>query len=138
MNSGPPCPPWIEALAVLVDGDFLDGERAYCSDTGQGDRFDLIKSYSESQAAPAPPDIPFELLLSTPEADWCPPDANPPEPFDSHEQCNAANAIHVELARDLVADWPRGEVVFVDAPHEIFTAALDTVADTVRAVASTA
>lgn len=84
----------------------------------------------------APPDIPFELILSTADMDWCPPDANPPEPFASQDQCNSAHAIHVGLARDLVASWPQGKVTLIDAPHEIFASQLDAVVGTVESIIS--
>lgn len=138
MNSGPPCPPWRQALESLVDDDFLAGEEAYCSDTGGSDRFDLDASYAEAQAAPAPPDIPLQLLISSVDFDWCPPDSNPPEPFASQEQCRAANRVHVELARAIVAAWPRGEITLVDASHEIFTTQLDVVVQAVHTVITSA
>lgn len=133
INSGPPCPPWLAALPKLGNENLLSDEEANCADTGgRRDRFDLNASYSEDQAAPAPPDIPFELIISTADTDWCPPSENPPGPFASQEQCHAAYAIHERLAREIVARWPQGNFNQIDAPHEVYATQLDAIVQTVQ------
>jgi pimeloyl-ACP methyl ester carboxylesterase len=135
MNSGPPCGPWLAALPELGNDNLLAGEKANCADTGgDRDRFDLNASYLAEQASPAPPDIPFELIISTADTDWCPSSANPPDPFATQEQCHAAYAIHEHLARQIVAQWRQGNFSQIDAPHEIYSTQLDAIVELVQNV----
>ena len=139
MNSGPPCPAWLDGLGKLGNPGLLADETRICQGGGSGgERFDLIASAAEEAAAPAPPDIPFELMLSAADADWCPPDADPPEPFASQEQCQAAYEINTETAAAIVAAWPQGHITTIDAPHEIYRTTLAAVVALVRDVASRA
>jgi hypothetical protein len=39
----------------------------------RSERFDGNTSSLQEASAPAPPDIPFELVISGVDADWCPP-----------------------------------------------------------------
>jgi pimeloyl-ACP methyl ester carboxylesterase len=74
MNSGPPCGPWLQALTGLGNVQLLADETANCADNhAVRDRLDLDASWAEEETAPAPPDIPFELVISSADADWCPP-----------------------------------------------------------------
>jgi pimeloyl-ACP methyl ester carboxylesterase len=128
MNSGPPCGPWLAALQDLGNPGLLADEAAICADNGATrDRFDLNASWAQEEAAPAPPDIPFELVISTADGDWCPPEASKPDPFASREQCLAAWAIHERIARDIVAAWPMGHFSTLNGPHPLWTAQLDAV-----------
>ena len=136
MNSGPPCGPWLAALPELGNAALLAEETAICADNGaRRDRFDLDASWAEAEAAPDPPDIPFELVISTADGDWCPPDDNAPAPFESREQCLAAWAIHERIAHDIVAAWPMGHFSTIEGPHPLWTAQLTAVVDLITGVA---
>jgi pimeloyl-ACP methyl ester carboxylesterase len=136
MNSGPPCGPWLAALPDLGNARLFADETAICADNGASrDRFDLNASWAEEGAAPAPPSIPFELVISTADGDWCPPGDDAPAPFESREQCLAAWAIHEGIARDIVATWPMGHFSTLDGPHPLWTAQLDAVTDLIVGVA---
>lgn len=135
MNSGPPCGPWLAALPALGNADLLAGETAYCAgDDGGSERFDGNASFQQEQSAPSPPDIPFELTISSVDADWCPPDQNQPGPFASQDQCHAAHDIHRRLAEEIVTQWPQGRFSEIDAPHEMYTTDLDTIVAIVHGV----
>lgn len=117
--------------------DLLAGENAYCAgDDGGSERFDGNASFWQEQSAPAPPDIPFELTISSVDADWCPPDQSQPGPFASQDQCHAAHDIHRRLAEEIVTQWPQGGFSEIDAPHEIYTTDLDTIVAIVQGVDS--
>jgi hypothetical protein len=73
-------------------------------------------------------------VISTVDGDWCPPSANPPDPFASQEQCHAAYAIHERIAGEIVGQWPQGNLSEIDAPHEIYATQLDAVAELVDSV----
>jgi pimeloyl-ACP methyl ester carboxylesterase len=130
MNSGPPCGPWLSGLSTLGNLQLLAAESAYCADNGGNrDRLDGNASWAQAEAAPAPPDIPLELVISTADGDWCPAGVTEPAPFASRDQCLAAWAIHEGIAHDLVAAWPMGRLSELEAPHELWTAELDAVTD---------
>jgi len=139
MSSGPPCGPWLAALPSLDNPQLLADETANCADNhGRRDRYDGNAYWAEMQAAPAPPDIPFELVISTVDGDWCPPGQSSWAPFASLEQCEAAWAIGEGIARDLVKAWPNGHLTELKARHAMWFDDLDGVLNLIEGVAGRA
>ena len=99
-----------------------------------GETFDGNASFAQEETAPDPPDIPFELVISSVDGDWCPPDQAQPAPFASQDQCHAAHDIHVRIAREIVARWPQGHFSELDGPHEIYSADLSALVELIEGV----
>ena len=109
MNAVPPAGPWLEDALPLMTEQERAEEEAYYRGEGGGEAFDWIASFAELDAAPAPPDVPFLVLIST--------IAQCERPDDI---CGRTYGVYETTMRELAASWPQGRLVQLEAEHEIF------------------
>ena len=108
MNPVPPADPWLDEAEALFTPEEYAGEVAYYQ--GQnGENFDYLTSSEQIAAAPAPPEVPFEMIIST------------------NVQCEGADiclksyAVYEDIMQAVTADWPQGNFSRVMALHQIFS-----------------
>lgn len=109
MNAVPPAGFWLENALPLMSEQERADEEAYYRGEGGGEAFDWIAASAELDAAPAPPDVPFLVLIST--------IAQCESPDDI---CGRTYGVYETTMQDLAASWPQGQVVQLEAGHEIF------------------
>ena len=109
MNAVPPAGPWLDrALALMTEQERAE-EEAYYRGEGEGEQFDWYASFTELDAAPAPPDVPFLVLISTIAQCESPDDV-----------CGRTYGVYETVMRELADSWPQGRFVQIETGHEIF------------------
>jgi pimeloyl-ACP methyl ester carboxylesterase len=126
MNAVPPARPWLErALALMTEQERAE-EEAYYRGEGEGEQFDWYASFTELDAAPAPPDVPFLVLISTIAQCESPDDV-----------CGRTYGVYETVMRELAESWPQGQFLELEASHQIYghrdaVAAIRRVVEAVR------
>jgi pimeloyl-ACP methyl ester carboxylesterase len=126
MNPVPPAGPWLEgALPLMTEQERAEEETFY---RGEGDweQFDWYASFAELDAAAAPPDVPFLVLISTIVQCVSPDDV-----------CGRTYGVYESTMRELADSWPHGQYLQLEALHEIYqdpeaVAAIRRVVEAVR------
>lgn len=108
MNPVPPYGPWVEqGFPSMTLKERLD-ETTYF-DGQNGEALDYGAASEELDAAAAPPDIPFELFIST--IAQC---------AHAHDICARSYAAYESIMHEIAESWPDGHVSQLDADHELF------------------
>lgn len=108
MNPVPPAHPWLEEVSKLFTAQEYADEEAYYN--GQnGESFDYLTSSEQVAAAPIPPDIPFEMLIST-----------NAQCEDNTGPCMKSYSAYEKIMQEITAAWPQGNFSQVATSHEIF------------------
>jgi Predicted hydrolases or acyltransferases (alpha/beta hydrolase superfamily) len=108
MNPVPPAHPWLDEVSKLFSVQEYADEEAYYN--GQnGESLDYLTSSEQVVAAPMPPDIPFEMLIST--SAQC---------EDSTGPCMKSYPAYEKIMQEVTAAWPHGNFSQVATSHEIF------------------
>jgi len=115
MNPVPPAHPWLDEVSLIFTTREYAGEKRYYGGENQ-ESIDYLTSSEQLAAAPPPPNVPFEMLIST--IVQCEsPDGVCGKSYSNYEQ----------IERDVAAAWPRGNSSQVVAGHEIFLEDIDAV-----------
>jgi pimeloyl-ACP methyl ester carboxylesterase len=113
MNAVPPAGPWLEKALPLMTEQERAEEEAFYRGASEGDAFDeafdWYASFAQLEAAPAPPDVPFLVLIST-IAECDRPD----------DVCGRTHGVYETTMQALAASWPLGRFTQLDTGHEIF------------------
>ena len=122
MNPVPPAHPWLDEVSKVFTAQEYTDEQSYYQ--GQnGESFDYLTSNEQLTAAPKPPAVPFEMLIST--------DA---QCEDSTGPCMKSYPIYERIMHEVTAAWPHGNFSQVAASHEIYLDHPDAVVATVERV----
>lgn len=125
MNPVPPAHPWLDEVSKVFTAQQYADEQGYYH--GQnGGPFDYLTSSEQLSAAPKPPRVPFEMLIST----------NVQCADDSTGACMKSYPNYEEIMKDVTAAWPHGSFSEVAAGHEIYLDHLDEVIAVVEKVLS--
>lgn len=125
MNPVPPAHPWLDEVSQIFTTQGFSEEQAYYQ--GQnGGPFDYLVSSEQLTAAPKPPEVPFEMLIST----------NVQCADDSTGGCIKSYSIYERIMQEVAAAWPKGNFSQVEAGHNIFLDDAETVVTTVERVLS--
>ena len=123
MNPVPPAHPWLDDVNKVFTAEEYAGEEAYYQGDN-GESIDYLTSSEQLQAAPAPPEIPFEMLLST--------DIQ----CEGADICLKSYAMYERIMEEVTASWPHGNYTQVEALHNLFLEDPDAVVATVERVLS--
>ena len=126
MNPVPPADPWLERALPLMTEQERAEEDGYYSGEGEGEQFDWYASFTELDAAPAPPVVPFLMLIST-IAECDSPD----------DVCGRTYSVYETTMKELADTWPQGQFLQLETGHEIYqdpdaVAAIRTVIEATR------
>jgi pimeloyl-ACP methyl ester carboxylesterase len=126
MNPVPPAGPWLEGALPLMTEQERAEEEAITRGEGEGEQFDWYASFTELDAAPAPHDVPFLVLIST--------IAQCESPDDI---CGRTYGVYETTMQELADSWPQGQFLQLETGHEIYqdpeaVAAIRRVVDAVR------
>lgn len=125
MNPVPPAHPWLDEVSKVFTAQQYTDEQGYYQ--GQnGGPFDYLTSSEQLTAAPKPPTVPFEMLIST--------DVQCED--DNTGACLKSYSIYERIMKDVAAAWPHGNFSQVAASHEIYRDDPDAVVATVERVLS--
>jgi pimeloyl-ACP methyl ester carboxylesterase len=114
MNPVPPAGPWLEqALPLMTEQERVEEEMYYRGE-GDGEAFDWNLSSAQLEAASPPPDVPFEMLISTVAQCESPDDV-----------CGRTYGVYESVMRAVAEEWPQGHFSQVEAGHETFYSAFD-------------
>jgi pimeloyl-ACP methyl ester carboxylesterase len=128
MNPEPPADQIVERIHPLAGftREVRQEDRAYLrGENPEG--IDWFASSEELNKAPAPPPIPFEMLLSK-KVPGCEGDPLP--------LCLKSDATYVEIEREVAQQWPHSSVHKVDAGHVMFLDKPEVAVEAVKRVAS--
>ena len=106
INPVPPAQAWLPEVSKVFTEEELAGEEAYYRGEN-GESLDYLTSSEQLAAAAAPPDVPFEMLLST--SVQC----------EGDEICLKTYAIYEEIMEEVTAAWPLGNNTKVEALHNL-------------------
>jgi alpha/beta hydrolase family protein len=125
MNPVPPAHPWLDEVSQIFTTQGFSDEKAYYQ--GQnGGPFDYLTSSEQLTAAPKPPEVPFEMLLST----------NVQCEDDNTGACLKSYPNYERIMKDVTAAWPHGHFSQMAASHEIYHDNPDAVVAIVERVLS--
>jgi pimeloyl-ACP methyl ester carboxylesterase len=123
MNSVPPAGPWLEQATPLMSDQEWVEEEAYYRGEGGGEAIDWNLSSEQLDAAPPPPDVPFEMLISTIAQCESPDDV-----------CSRTYRVYETIMQATADEWPQGHFSQVEAGHETFHGAFDETIAVIRRV----
>jgi hypothetical protein len=123
MNPVPPAHPWLDQVSKVFTAEEYTGEEAYYR-ADNGESIDYLTSSEQLVAAPTPPDVPFEMLIST--SHQC----------EDAEICLKSYSIYERIMQEVTVAWPRGNFSQVAALHNIFEDDPDAVVATVERILS--
>jgi hypothetical protein len=113
--------PWLEEVGQVFTPELYAEEEAYYR--GQNpENIDYMASSEEFEAAPAPPDVPFEMLISS--------DVE----CGDDEICLKVHPIYEQTIQEVTNSWPLGKLSKVDSHSWIFQYATDTVVEAVQRI----
>jgi pimeloyl-ACP methyl ester carboxylesterase len=121
MNPVPPAHPWLDQVSRVFTAEEYAGEEAYYQGDN-GESLDYLTSSEQLVAAPAPPDVSFEMLLST--SVQC----------EDAEICLKSYSIYERIMQEVTAAWPHGNFSQVAALHNIFEDDPDAVVTTLERI----
>ena len=123
INPVPPAHPWLEEVSKVFTAGEYSSEEAYYQ--GQnGESLDYLTSSEQLTAALEPPDVPFEMLLST--------DLQ----CEGADICLKSYSIYEQIMQDVTAAWPRGNFSQTASFHNMFLEDPDAVMRAVERVLS--
>jgi pimeloyl-ACP methyl ester carboxylesterase len=123
MNPVPPAGPWLEqALPLMTEQERVEEEKYYRGEGG-GEAIDWNLSSEQLEAASPPPDVPFEMLIST--------IAQCESPDDI---CGRTYGVYESIMQATADEWPQGHFSQVAAGHEIFYGSIDETIAVIRRV----
>jgi pimeloyl-ACP methyl ester carboxylesterase len=124
MNPEPPADQIVERIYPLFPKEVREEDRPYL----QGENPEGINWFASSEElnkAPAPPPIPFEMLLSK-KVPGC----------EGDPLCLKSDDVYVEIEREVAQQWPQSSVRKVYAGHVIFLDKPEVAVDAVKRAAS--
>lgn len=107
----------------LLNQEEREVEQAYFREDPEG--ISWFTSTKELKKAPPPPPVPFEMLVSTEEAEC-----------DGDSFCHKVHEQGEEVQREMAQQWPAGRYRLVEAGHEIYSEKPGVVVDAVKRAAS--
>jgi pimeloyl-ACP methyl ester carboxylesterase len=123
MNPVPPAGPWLEqALPLMTEGERAE-EESYYRGEGVSEAIDFNLSSEQLNTAPSPPDVPFEMLISTIAQCESPDDV-----------CGRTYAVYEDVMQAATDEWPQGHFSQVESGHETFYGAFDETIAVIRRV----
>lgn len=126
MNPVPPWNPWQTEAFPVMNEEERAAETAYFSGDN-GESLDYATTSEQLDLAPAPPELPFHLIIS--DETQC----------EGDDLCERVSPAYESIMRDVAEAWPHGQFAVVPASHEIFRddvqAILDAVDDILADVA---
>jgi pimeloyl-ACP methyl ester carboxylesterase len=114
MNPVPPAHPWLDEVSQISTQQEYAEEEAYYRGKN-GESFDYLSSSDQLLTAGKPPDVPFEMLLST------------NVQCEGDEGCLKSYSTYEQILQDVTSTWPRGKFSQVAAGHEIYVSNMDAV-----------
>lgn len=121
MNPVPPAHPWLDEVSqIFTPQEYADEEAYYGGNNGES--FDYLSSSEQLSAAAEPPNIPFEMLLST------------NMQCEGDEICLKSYSSYERILQEVTTTWSRGNFSQVVAGHEIYLSDIDTVITVVERV----
>jgi len=124
MNPVPPAHPWLDQISkVFTPEEYADEEAYYQGQNGES--FDYLTSSEQINGAPKPPQVPFEMLIST--NVQCEDDTGP---------CIKSYSNYEEIMQEVATAWPHGNFSQVAAGHDIYLDEPDAVMAIVEKVLS--
>ena len=124
MNPVPPAHPWLDRALPRFNKEERKAERAFY----RGENFEHIDWFTtnkEFKQAPAPPPVPFEMIIST--EVQC--EGEPPPCIKSYD-------VYEEIEREIAQEWPEGSYRQVDWGHVMFLEWEPVAVNAVKRVAS--
>jgi pimeloyl-ACP methyl ester carboxylesterase len=119
MNPVPPADPWLKRVLPIFNESEDEAEQAYYR--GQNDEsIDYLASSKEIKEAPAPPPVPFEMLIST------------KVQCEGDPTCLKSYGVYEQVEREVAHGWPKGCFDEVAASHDIYADKTELVVDTVK------
>lgn len=118
MNPVPPWNPWQTEAFQVMDEDERAAETAYFSGDN-GESLDYATTSEQLDLAPAPPELPFYLIIS--DETQC----------GGDDLCERVSPAYESIMRQVAEAWPRGQFAVVSASHEIFREDVQVVLDAV-------
>lgn len=123
MNPVPPAHPWLDEVSLIFTAEeYADEESYYRGNNGES--FDYLASSEQLAAAAEPPNVPFEMLLST--SVQC----------EDAEICFKSYPTYVRIMQEVTSKWLQGDFSQVAAGHEIYLDDIDAVLAVVERVLS--
>jgi hypothetical protein len=122
MNPVPPAHPWLDEVSQIFTPQEYAEEEAYYNGNN-GESFDYLSSSEQLMAAGQPPDVPFEMLLST--ISQC---------ASTTDLCGKSYSSYEHILQEVTSTWPRGNFSQVNAGHEIYVSDIDAVVAVVERV----
>ena len=119
MNPVPPADPWLKRVLPIFNNDEDTSEQAYYRG-GNDEHINYLGSSKELKAAPSPPPVPFEMLIST--KVQCEGDPTCLKSYDIYEQ----------IEHGVAQQWPKGCFREVAASHDIYADKTTVVVDAVK------
>lgn len=123
INPVPPARPWLERALPLMTEAEREGERAYYRGEEGDDPFDFYRSFAQLDAAPPPPDIPFEMLISTSVQCESPDDI-----------CGRTYPVYQAVMKAVADEWPQGHFSELVAGHETWDGAFEETISVIQRV----
>jgi len=108
-NAVPPADPWLDQSAPFMTEQERADELAYYEGGDGAEDFDWNTSFAQLDAAAAPLDTPFLVLIST-----------VAECESADDICGRTHGVYEAVMQGLAAQWPHGEFMTVDGGHEIY------------------
>ena len=122
MNPVPPAHPWLDEVSKIFTPEEYADEQGYYH--GQnGESFDYLTASDQLAAAPPPPNVPFEMFIST--------IAQCDSPTDV---CGKSYSTYERILKEVTAAWPRGHFSQIEAGHDIYQENVDAVVAVVERV----
>ncbi|HXQ35201.1 MAG TPA: alpha/beta hydrolase [Anaerolineales bacterium] len=114
MNPVPPAHPWLDKVGDASEEAYYRGQN--------GESLDYLTSSDQIATAPLPPNVPFEMLLST--------DIQ----CEGDQLCLKSYSTYEQIMQEVTAAWSNGKFSQVEAGHNIFSNDLDAVVAAVERV----
>jgi alpha/beta hydrolase fold len=129
MNPVPPADPWLDRVLPLFNKAEREAELAFYRGDNP-EQIDWLTSSKEFKKAPAPPPVPFEMIIST-EVQCEGESEEDPGP------CLKSYDVYEEIEREIAQEeWPEGSYRQVDAGHAIYLEKPEVAINAVKRVSS--
>ncbi len=109
MNPVPPWDQWAERAFPAMTPPERTEETAYFAGKGSPETFDYRQISQQTASMPAPPDVPFHLLVAS--IDQC----DTPDDI-----CGRTYPAYLEITEALSKDWPQGRFTQAGSGHELY------------------
>jgi len=122
MNPVPPAHPWLDEVnKIFTPEEYTEEETYYHGQNGES--LDYLTSSEQLATAPVPPNVPFEMLLST--------IAQCDSPMDV---CGKSYPTYEQIMKEVTSAWPHGNYTQIAAIHNMFLEKPDAVVAAVERV----